>query len=176
MSSRERNLLIILAAMAFLAVNLLGYKVWYEPQMQKMERTQRSLSLQVEQNEIAAADAEFLQDQRDWLARNEPEPTTVGSAQTQIQQLAENEARRRGLTIKRKDFGSTMVEPGYNYHRARYQIEVNGVESSIFQWIDRLHNPAEFRAVTYVRLNANRDDGTKADAEIYIDQWFVPEA
>jgi hypothetical protein len=137
---------------------------------QEMETAEREASF----NEVEAASLDQIADDQAWLVNNEPEPTTVGTMQTRIQQLAENEALRAGLTVKRKSFGDEVVDPSLNYHRARFQIEVNGREEAIYRWLDRLHRPSEFRAVTYVRLSPQRNDATKADCEIYLDQWFVP--
>lgn len=175
MSDRERNLLVLLVAMAFIAANLLGYKVWFEPTMAKLKQDRENAEREADFNLAEAGDAEILQKDRDWLERHEPQPNTVGRVKTSIQQLAEREATRMGLTLKRGGYGGEVIEPSFQYHRARYQIEVNGLESSIYRWLDRLHNPNEFRAVTYLRLSPQRDDATRADCEVYLDQWFVPE-
>jgi hypothetical protein len=175
MTSRERNLLILLVAMAFLAVNFLGYRMWYAPKMAAMQSAMENAERKATSNESMGNLLEAVQADQDWLNRFEPKPSSVGKMKTRIQQLAENEAARAGLTIKKKVFGNDIVDPSLNYHRARYDIEVNGTEASIYRWLDRLHNPNEFRVVTFVRLNPQRDDAKRADCQIYLDQWFVPE-
>lgn len=175
MTARERNLLLLLVAMAFLAVNFLGYRLWYQPKMAAMQTAMENAERKAESNESMGSVREALSADMDWLNRFEPKPSTVGKMKTRIQQLAENEAVRAGLTIKRKDFGGDVVDPSLYYHRARYDIEVNGTEASVYRWLDRLHNPNEFRVVTFVRLNPQRDDATRADCQVYLDQWFVPE-
>ena len=175
MTARERNLLILLVAMAFLAVNLLGYKMWYEPKMTQMQAAMEAAEVKAEANEGMGNILEAVSADKDWLERFEPTPNTAGKVQTKIQQLAENEAVRAGLTIKKKGFGPVISDPGLYYHRARYDIEVNGTEASIYRWLDRLHNPNEFRVVTFVRMNPQRDDLSRADCQIYLDQWFVAE-
>lgn len=164
-----------MVVMAFAATNLLAYKVWYEPTMKKTTSERKAAERQAAFNAAEAGSAEAIAADRQWLERNEPEPTSVGRMKTKIQQLAENEALRNGLVIKRKTFGDEVIEPNFNYHRARFQIEVNGIESSIYRWLDRLHQPSDFRVVTYMRVNPQRDDDTRADCEVYLDQWFVPE-
>ncbi|MGJ8724359.1 MAG: hypothetical protein ACSHYB_07370 [Roseibacillus sp.] len=175
MTSRERNLLILLVVMAFVAVNFLGYKMWYAPKMAEMQAAMEGAERKAEANEGMGNILDAVSADKDWLNRFEPQPSSVGKMKTSIQQLAENEAVRAGLTVKKKGFGSDVVDPTLNYHRARYDIEVNGTESSIYRWLDRLHNPNEFRVVTFVRMNPQRDDATRADCQIYLDQWFVPE-
>lgn len=176
MSTRERNLLILLVSMAFIGVNFVAYNMWYQPKMKAMQNARKAAESQVKFNEFEASLGSDVEAERAWLERFEPEPSSIGRMKTKIQQLAENEAIRAGLQVKRKDFGTDVIDPSLTYHRARFQIEVNGIESSIYRWLDRLHNPNEFRAVTYVRLNPQRDDNTRADAEVYLDQWFVPES
>ena len=175
MTPRERNLLILLVAMAFIAVNFLGYKMWYEPKMAQMQASMEAAEVKAEANEGMGNILKAVQADKDWLDRTEPKPSSVGKMKTKIQQLAENEAVRAGLTVKKKGFGSDVVGPTLFYHRARYDIEVNGTEAAIYRWLDRLHNPNDFRVVTFVRMNPQRDDATRADCQIYLDQWFVPE-
>lgn len=175
MTSRERNLLILLVTMAFLAVNFLGYRMWYAPRMATLQASMETAERQAESNEGMGNVLEAVSADQDWLNRFEPDPASSGKMKTRIQQLAESQATRAGLTIKKKGFGPDIVDPSLKYHRARYDIEVNGTESSIFRWLDQLHNPNEFRVVTFVRLNPQRDDAKRADCQIYLDQWFVPE-
>ncbi len=177
MSDRERNLLILLVTMAFVAVNFLGYKLWYAPKMAALLSTKNSAETKAEANEGMGNVLGIRQKDLDWLERFEPKPSSLGKMKTRIQQLAESEAVRASLTVEgRPKFGSDIVDPNLNYHRARYQITVNGPEASIYRWMDRLHNPNEFRVITYLRIKPQRDDATRADCEIYLDQWFVPEA
>lgn len=176
MSTRERNLLILLVAMAFVAVNFLGYKMWYAPKMAKLKAAQETAESQAKLNEGMGGVLEMRQADLDFLNRFEPKPTTLGKMKTRIQQLAENEARRKTLTIVgRPKYGPDLVDSSLYYHRARYEMKVNGTETAIYQWLDRLHNPNEFRVVTYMRLEPQRDDLKRAVCEIYLDQWFVPE-
>ena len=161
--------------MAFLAVNFLGYRMWYEPKMTQMQAAMEAAEVKAESNAGMENVLNAVQADKDWLDKTEPAPTTVGKMKTKIQQLAENEAVRAGLTVKKKGFGADVVDPSLFYHRARYDIEVNGTEAAIYRWLDRLHNPNDFRVVTFVRMNPQRDDATRADCQIYLDQWFVPE-
>ena len=161
--------------MAFLAVNVLGYKMWYEPKMAQMQSSMEAAEIRAESNEGMGNILDAVRADKEWLDRTEPEPSSGADMRIKIQQLAENEAVRAGLTVKKKRFGSNIVDPSLYYHRARYDIEVNGTEASIYRWLDRLHNPNDFRIVTFVRMNPQRDDATRADCQIYLDQWFVPE-
>ncbi|GHC51044.1 hypothetical protein [Roseibacillus persicicus] len=175
MTSRERNLLILLVVMAFLVVNFLAYRVWYAPKMAEMQATMESAEQKAEANEGMGAVLDAVAKDQEWLNRFEPKPTSEGKMKTRMQQLASNEAVRAGLKIKKEGFVDGVIDPNLHYHRARYDMEVNGTEASIYRWLDRLHNPNEFRVVTFVKLEPQRDDAERADCRIYLDQWFVPE-
>lgn len=176
MSPREKNLLFALVAMAFVAVNFMGYRVWYQPRLEAMETAARAAQRETDFNNVEVQSLEFITSDQAWLATHEPEPASIGRMKTTIQQLAQNEALRAGLTEKRVSFGDDVIDPGLNYHRSRFRIEVSGDEAAIYRWLDKLHNPSEFRAVTFVRLSPQATDATRADAEVYLDQWFVPES
>lgn len=175
MTPRERNLLFLLVAMAFVAVNFLGYRVWYQPNLEAIETATRAANREVEFNEIEIQSLDFIASDQAWLAENEPESASLGRMKTSIQQLAQNEALREGLSEKRVSFGDDVIDSSLNYHRSRFRIEVNGREDAIYRWLDRLHEPKDFRAVTFVRLSPQASDATRADAEVFLDQWFVPE-
>lgn len=176
MSDRERNLLFILVTMAFVAVNFLGYKLWYQPKMTALQGAQASAESKASTNETMGNALSARQPDLDWIGRYEPKPTTLGKMRTKIQQLAENEANRAQLEIfGRGRFGDAVEGPTLSYHLARYELEVRGSEASIYRWLDRLHSPNDFRAISYLKITPVRDDLARATCKIYLDQWFVPE-
>jgi len=77
-------------------------------------------------------------------------------------------------------FGELSVLPtdktGPHYHRVKYEIPVSGTEQALYAWLDRMQTPGEFRAVTFLRLSPNREDDTKIDATVIVEQWYVPAA
>ncbi|OYV03708.1 MAG: hypothetical protein CFE26_20730, partial [Verrucomicrobiales bacterium VVV1] len=115
------------------------------------------------------------EDEMTWLADHEPQPDEDQLVQTKLQQLAESEARNGGLTIKT---GGQKLLPtdktGPYYHRAKVEFTVNGTEQALYSWIGKLQVAAEFRAVTFLRMMPNKEDDTKIDATLIIEQWFVP--
>lgn len=174
MSSREKKLLIFFAVAGFLVINLFGIKSFFAYQAKvKADR-------QVAQNELDIANTfreskDQVTDEMNWLADNEPEPAEDQVVQTNLQQLAETEARNGGLSIKT---GGQKLLPtdktGLHYHRAKVEFTVTGSEQALYGWIAKLQVPTQFRAVTFLRLLPNREDDTKIDATLIIEQWFVP--
>lgn len=174
MSSREKKLLIFFAVAGFIVLNLFGANRFFAYQAKvKADR-------QVAENELRTAEVfveskDQVMDEMNWLADHEPEPAEDQVVQTNLQQLAESEARSGGLTIKT---GGQKLLPtdksGTHYHRAKVEFTVTGSEQSLYSWIAKLQVPTQFRAVTFLRLQPNREDDTKIDATLIIEQWFVP--
>lgn len=107
-----------------------------------------------------------------WLQEHSPKPITDQNAQTNLTQLANREAQRRGLVVKRRKLLPSIE--GKHYHRVRTEIEVSGKAQTLCQWIDRLQAPNEFRGISFLRIHPKRDDATMVDCNIILEQWFVP--
>ena len=124
------------------------------------------------------ANMEILESQRaemDWLERSEQK--VIKSSQqalTDLEALANREAQRRGLTVKRVKHLPALEAPSLEFHRARVEIEVSGREQVLFQWIDRLNTPSDLRAATTLSINPKKDDDTQVDCRVTLEQWFLP--
>jgi hypothetical protein len=174
MSSREKRLLIFFAAAGFLLLNLFGFsQLGGIRDNIRRERAQAERELQ--QAEMFHASRGQVSGEMDWLAEHEPAPAAEQDVQSKLQSLVEREARSRGLTLKPGKYLPTD-KTGPHYHRVKYEIPVSGTEQSLYAWLDRLQIPSEFRAVTFLRLSPNREDDTKIDATVIVEQWYVPAA
>lgn len=172
MSDREKKLLILFAAAGFIILNILGFS-----QFTKIRGNIQSKRVEAESNlqtaEMFRASREQVDDQMQWLAEHMPEPAAYQDIQTQLQQLAEREARTNGLTIKSQRLLPTDTN-GVHFHRAKVQLTVTGTEQALYRWFYRLNTPTELRAATQIRLAPDREDDTKIDCTAIIEQWFVP--
>ncbi|MDE0826473.1 MAG: hypothetical protein OSA48_06670 [Akkermansiaceae bacterium] len=176
MSNREKTLLYVLVVAVFLIGNAMAFKVFYQP---KMLRANSALSVAEGkrlERQGAMDSVDLFDKEIEWLKRYEPKAAaTVQQTQTKLQQLVEREAQRNSLEIKSQKLQPSIEYDGLTYHRARMEIEVNGMEAGLYRWLDRLHSPNEFRAVTFMRLNPQKGDDTRVDCQIVVEQWFVPE-
>jgi hypothetical protein len=175
MSPREKRLLNLLLVVGFILVNLAAYKLFYEKRLADARQRAVTAEANVEAARSSLEMLDLFEDEMAWLEKNEPKQGTEQEAQTRLQQLLEREAQRNNLTIKRQKLQPSVVSPGLIYHRARIEIEVNGMEMSLYRWLDRIHSPTESRAVTFMRMNPQKDDDTKIDCQIIVEQWFTPE-
>jgi len=174
MSSREKKLLIFFAVAGFIIINLLVVNRFFAYQA-KVKGEIQIAEGELQRAEMFVASKDQVIDEMDWLASHEPEPAEDQVVQTNLQSLAESQARNGGLTIKT---GGQKLLPtdktGPNYHRAKVEFSVTGTEQALYAWIGKLQVANEFRAVTFLRLQPNREDDTKIDATLIIEQWFIP--
>lgn len=174
MSNREKNLLIFFAVAGFIVLNLIGINRFFAYQA-KIRADRKAAETELDQARLFIDSRDQVEDEMNWLADHEPEPDEDQLVQTKLQQLAESEARNGGLTIKT---GGQKLLPtdkkGPYYHRAKVEFTVTGTEQSLYTWIGKLQVATEFRAVTFLRMMPNKEDDTKIDATLIIEQWFVP--
>jgi len=175
MSDREKRLLFFMAIIVFLVVNAGAVKLFYLPKLKaaRAQETEFQSKYEIAREDLEAQDKRS--DEVAWVIKNEGEPRSAQKALTDLEQLANREAQRRGLTVKRRKPMKAVDDRSLFYHRARVEIEVSGRESVLYQWMDRLNAPSEFRSTTMIRLNPKRDDDTLIDCLIVLEQWFVPE-
>ncbi len=176
MNSREKRLSIFLVVVLFLIGNVLALKKFYLPKLEDARSEVESLEAGLEQAEFALEMEGEMKAEMDWLLKYEPQPIPSQKAESQLEQLANREAQRRGLTVGKRKIQPAIVDSHLKYHRARVELQVSGSEHILYQWLDRLHSPPDFRAVTFMRLNPKRDDDTQVDCQVVVEQWFVPEA
>lgn len=174
MSSREKKLLIFFAVAGFIVLNFFGANQLFAYQA-RIKADRQAAESELKTAEVFVESKDQVMDEMNWLAEHEPEPDEDQLVQTKLQQLAESEARNGGLTIKT---GGQKLLPtdktGPNYHRAKVEFTVTGTEQALYSWIAKLQVPTQFRAVTFLRLQPNREDDTKIDATLIIEQWFIP--
>ena len=175
MSDREKRLLYLLLIVGFLLVNFAGYKMIYVPRMKAAQALGASTEAEVEVAKTRIETADLYTDEMEWLAKYEPAPTTAQDAQTKLEQLLGREALRNGLEKVGLKLQPSIQDPALPYHRVRIEFTVNGMEAALYRWLDRLHSPNDFRAITYMRMNPQKNDDTKIDCVVVVEQWFVPE-
>ena len=174
MSDREKRLLIGLSVLLFVIVHVAAFKLYFKPQLESARSESKSLKSKVEQAEFSLDMEDDMMGEVDWLAKYEPQPIAPQKAESQLEQLASREAQRRGLTVKRRKPQPTLASDGLIYHRARLELEVSGREQILYQWLDRLHSPADFRAITTMTLKPKSGDDTQVDCTVTVEQWFRP--
>ncbi len=174
MNDRERKLLVVVGILVFAILNLGVFKLVYSPRVKAANEKKKTYEEDLVLAKLRESMLDEKQGEIDWLNRNEQK--VIKSSQkalADLEALANREAKRRGLTVKRVR-PMTALE-GAELDRARVEIEVSGREQVLFQWIDRLNSPSELRTATSLRINPKKDDDTQVDCAVILEQWFVPE-
>ncbi|HAT19172.1 MAG TPA: hypothetical protein DCS85_03355 [Verrucomicrobiales bacterium] len=176
MSDREKKLIILVGILVFVVLNLGAYQVWYAPRKKEAVNDEEKFVI-MKGEAMAAMDAQdFKRAEIEWLERNEQKQIkSPQKALADLEALANREAKRRGLTVKRVKPMTGIEGEKLEFSRARLEIEVSGREQVLFQWIDRLNSPSELRTATSLRINPKKDDDTQVDCAVVLEQWFVPE-
>lgn len=175
MSEREKKLMVLVAVLIFGVLNVGAYKLYYLPKKEEAKKNKEDFTrMRVNAIEMLKVQ-ESQRAEMEWLQRSEQK--VIKSSQqalTDLEAMANREAQRRGLTVKRVKPLPALDNDNLEFHRARVEIEVSGREQVLFQWIDRLNTPSELRAATSLSINPKKDDDTQVDCRVILEQWFLP--
>lgn len=173
MSSREKRLLALFGVAGFLMLHFLAFQ-WFQTKKQDVA----SRLLKAERMRMTAQMVSESRDQvkgeMEWLREHEPKPAANQDVQTQLQKFCEREAVAAGMVIRLQRPIPTDTTAGHAYHRAKFQFTVSGTEESLYRWFDRVNVPEDFRIASQIRLAPNKEDDTKIDCTVVVEQWFVP--
>ena len=172
MSAREKQLLTLLLLAGFIVVNVFLYSLYTQKSslfVGELDAAKAKLQEAIALQDSSAQLAEEMQ----WLAENQPDPTVYQTVQTQLQQFAETQARKLGLTIKSQELLPTDTS-GFHFNRAQVKINLTGQEQALYQWFNAVNDPSAFRSAYQIRLTPNGKDDTLIDCSATLAQWFPP--
>ena len=175
MSDREKKLMIVVGVLVFGILNVAAYKYYYLPKKGQAKSNKEEFTSRMETAIELLRVQDSQKTEMEWLKRSEQK--VIKSSQqalTDLESMANREAQRRGLEVKRVKPLAALADASLEFHRARVEIEVSGREQVLFQWIDRLNSPSELRAATTLSINPKKDDDTQVDCRVTLEQWFLP--
>ena len=174
MSEREKRLLFLLLGALFVILNLGLYKKVYEVRLNAADSKLVTAKAELDQAKTLIETRDLYESEMSWLSRNKPRPSSVQQAQTRLEQFVKGQARSQRLDIKSTKLQSSITDASLNYQRVRIQVTLNGLEQQLYSFLSRLHSPNDFRAVTVMRLNPQKNDDTRIDCQILVEQWISP--
>lgn len=175
MSDREKNMVYVLLVIGFLVVNAVALNMFFLPKLQEARKTEKEMKDLKRIAKEAIESQEDRQDEINWLEKSEKKLTkSPGDALKDLHELADREAKRRGLTVKRTNLQPAIDDSSLYYHRAAVELEVSGKEQTLYQWIDRMNAPSELRIATRLLIGPTKSDEALIDCTIMLEQWFVP--
>lgn len=173
MLDREKKLLIFFGIAGFAILNFLGFNALMSKRGD-VDNKRKAAQLQLANAEMIHNNIDQVMEEMEWLAKNQQEPVASQDVQTKLQQFSSSEAVAAGLTIKTQKPLPTDQTTGKNYHRVKFQFVVTGSEESLYRWFNKINVAEQFRAVTQILLSPNKQDDTKIDCTVTIEQWFIP--
>jgi len=174
MTNREKQLLMLLIAVVIVIGGMMGVQ-WWQGAIASLESKSKELDRKLMVAQASErVQAEFL-DQIDWLEVNRPEASNQQDVSSELQNIAAQSAAARALEIIDQDILALDPEDEGVYQSARIRFRVSGTEQSLFQWLDQMQQPTQFRAVKQFRLQPKKDDDTKVSALVRVEQWYIDE-
>ncbi len=175
MTTRERNLSILLGSALLVVGALVGFKS-FQAKGEELRAEIRDAEAELKQNEFAIKFAEGRDDLAEFLEKNEPkEAQRAIIVEDQLLKVCQQKLSQNRLeTIKSPRISDPA--PGEYYHRKRVSLNVRGVERDMILFLTQLSDPKSFRSVTRLTLKPMPGDetNTKVDAVVEVDQWFIP--
>lgn len=172
MSTREKNLLIILCLAGFLMLNFFLFSQY------RQKKSLLEVGLDTAKNELQLAitlqeNSVQISSEMDWLTEHEPQAADYQTIQAQLLKFVDSEASKVGLEKKKQAYETTDTS-GTHFHRVQIIFNVTGREEALYRWLHAINEPTAFRAATQIRINPNSQDDTLVDCAVVISQWFPP--
>lgn len=174
MTSRERNLSILLVTALVVVGGLVGIKLFKESALE-VEAEIKKTEAELKRNDSDLRIAESREALVDFLDKYEPKKARYGSdVQSELKDVCERMRGRNGLQLI-KNPKLVDPDPGKHYSRWRILLELRGEERSLLSFLTQVTDPKKFRSVTRLQMRPTQGDetNTKVDATIEIDQWFI---
>lgn len=174
LNQRERTMGVLILVMVVAFVHIWGAKQLAE-HMRERRGELAQLKLEAKENQMGGNLAEAIADETAWLERVEPEDRSYENVQTELQQFLVSSSSAVGLepfSQKLMTDEETSLPSDY-YRRAKIQISVQGEQRKVVEWLTRIHQPDQFRAITYLKLLPSKIEG-EVVCHVIAEQWLVP--
>lgn len=176
MSEREKKLLSLFAVAGVILLAFWGYKS-YVQKRQELTLNRQKAENTLREAKMSLVSRDSVADEIDWLNQHEPAPQASEQVPTKLQAFANAEATRASMTVKKMDI---LPEPPSgegavsHYKYAQVKFTVTGEERNLYAWFDKMHSPNDFRVISEITLEPNREDDSLIDCIVTFDQWYVP--
>jgi len=174
LNQREKTMGVFILVIVIAFAHIWGAKQLAAANREKKIELSR-LELQKKENDMAGTAVTAIEKDMAWLKKVEPEPLAYEDVQTKLQNFLASSSAGLGL----ETFGLKLLdrdefdEEGF-YQSVRIQISCQGDQSKILRWLPKIHQPAEFRAVIYMKLQPSKIEGEMV-CHLIAEQWLVPE-
>lgn len=171
MTSREKNLLIVLGIALFIILNFVAFTMVYEPRVNKAVFAKGKAESELKLAQVTLAKRDSLEPDRRWLESTGEIVTTPQLAQSQLQSLLRKQADARNLDTR--DEQILQYIPGVHFDRVRVLYKCTGMEDRIQQWLFSIHQPKQRQVITKLELKPQSNDLTRVECTVEVEKWII---
>ena len=171
MNKREKSLLMMILVIVGLFAHIGGIK-WYLSNYREKEQKVLELGARAASYRASADSAAEIADEIEWLAKNEPAPSTVENTESALLKFLESSSSQIGITARDQKL-IPIEDDGGVYRRVKIQISASGTEDQIYQWLVAIHQPEKFRAVTQILFKPVPKEEELISCTLTAEQWLI---
>ncbi|MFZ9932598.1 MAG: hypothetical protein ACO3G9_05290 [Chthoniobacterales bacterium] len=171
LTSKERRLLFALVAALFLLLNVVALKTFLGRRA-ALQANIAELESRLVADRAILGQKDYWTERAQWLAANQPtdDMTTVDDDNKFIDFIPSS-AKQSGLSYTRRE-GGPVPSNGRPYAEVFDASTVKGDMKSLVDWLVKLQQPKEFRAIKQLRVKSGEPPEVVCDIEVA--RWFRP--
>jgi type II secretory pathway component PulM len=171
LTSKERRLLFALVAALFLLLNVVALKTFLG-RRSALQANIAELESRLVADRAILGQKDYWTERAQWLAANQPtdDMTTVDDDNKFIDFIPSS-AKQSGLSYTRRE-GGPVPSNGRPYAEVFDASTVKGDMKSLVDWLVKLQQPKEFRAIKQLRIKSGEPPEVVCDIEVA--RWFRP--
>ena len=150
----EMFLLFVACAIAFVVVNIFGYR-WVAQKQHALDLSERDLKASQAEAQVELQQANMWAQRKLWIHDHEPAMTDEGETKAAVLEQVLKGARDNKLEIQEQNLDET--QKGAAGSRVNVRVTVKGSMQDLVKWLTALEKPDQFFAVTNFSLKADQD-------------------
>jgi len=174
MTNREKQLLFLFIVILAIFGGYLGYERWSLTKS-AMNAEKTKIQSRIKRANASIESKKGYGPELDWLEQYRPAPSNQQNSDSDLQAIVSNSATSYNLTIEKQEILKMNTENSGVYQASRIRLRVTGKEQNLFQWLDEMQAPEDFRAVKRLLIQPKKDDDTLISALVRVEHWFVEE-
>ena len=153
-TNNEKVLLLILAAMLFVAGNYFGYR-WLSQKQSSLQLADAQLRADQAEAQVDLQQSDLWAQRKTWISDHEPTLGDEGDAKAQVLNYVVKGAHDNKLDIMEQSLND--VQHGAAGTRINVSVKVKGSMQDLCKWLTNLQKPDQFYAISLFSLKADQD-------------------
>jgi hypothetical protein len=153
-TKKEKVLLLILIAIAFLGGNYFGYR-WLAQKQTSLEISLAQLKADQAEAKVDLQESDLWAQRKAWIGSQQPAMTDEGDAKAQVLEDVLKAARNDKLEIMDQSLNDVRHGPAGT--RVNVSVKVKGSMEALVKWLTVIEKPEQFFAISSFSLKADQD-------------------